>query len=94
MQMSIKQAGEQTGLSADTLRYYERLGLLGDEAHNAGRQRRYTPDDIAQLRFVRRAQAMDFSLDEIGQLLLTTCAPKYTHSPKPKWPPSRNVSKP
>ncbi len=69
MGLSIRQAGRETGLSPDTLRYYERIGLLGPVARNNGGQRRYTKQDIARLRFVRRAQAMDFSLEEIGQLL-------------------------
>ena len=63
-------AAEQTGLSPDTLRYYERIGLLGPVGRNAGGQRRYRGADIARLHFVRRAQAMDFSLEEIGQLLV------------------------
>lgn len=70
MNLSIRQAGQETGLSHDTLRYYERIGLLGPVARNAGGQRRYSATDIARLRFVRRAQAMDFSLEEIGQLLM------------------------
>lgn len=69
MGLSIGEASARTGLSADTLRYYERIGLLGRIARNGGGQRRYSANDIARLRFVRRAQAMDFSLDEIGQLL-------------------------
>ena len=69
MELSIRQAGQQTGLSHDTLRYYERIGLLGRIARNSGGQRRYQTADLARLRFVKRAQAMDFSLDEIGQLL-------------------------
>jgi len=69
MGLSIRQAGQQTGLSPDTLRYYERIGLLGPVARNSGGQRRYGETDLARLRFVRRAQAMDFSLEEIGQLL-------------------------
>lgn len=69
MQLSIRQAGQETGLSHDTLRYYERIGLLGPVARNAGGQRRYQAADIARLRFVKRAQAMDFSLEEIGELL-------------------------
>lgn len=66
---SISETSATTGLSPDTLRYYERIGLLAQVARNAGGQRRYALDDIARLRFIRRAQAMDFSLDEIGQLL-------------------------
>ena len=69
MDLSIRQAARETGLSNDTLRYYERIGLLGPVARNNGGQRRYRDTDIARLRFVKRAQAMDFSLEEIGQLL-------------------------
>lgn len=67
--LSIRDAGAETGLSADTLRYYEKIGLLGPVRRNAGGQRRYVAADIARLHFVRRAQAMDFSLEEIAQLL-------------------------
>ena len=66
---SISQTSATTGLSPDTLRYYERIGLLSQVARNAGGQRRYVAEDIARLRFIRRAQAMDFSLEEIAQLL-------------------------
>ena len=69
MNLSISEAGQATGLSKDTLRYYERIGLLGPVARNSGGQRRYDGGDIARLRFVKRAQAMDFSLQEIGLLL-------------------------
>lgn len=70
MALTIGQASQATGLSVDTLRYYERIGLLGAIARNSGGQRRYLDKDIARLRFVRRAQSMDFSLDEIAQLLV------------------------
>ena len=69
MGVGISDAVAQTGLSADTLRFYERIGLLGPVARNAGGQRRYGAPDIERLHFVKRAQAMDFSLEEIGQLL-------------------------
>ncbi len=69
MGLRIGDACAATGLSADTLRFYERIGLLDRVPRNAGGQRRYRAGDIARLRFVQRAQAMDFSLEEIGQLL-------------------------
>lgn len=69
MSLSIGQIGEQTGLSADTLRYYERIGLLPNVARNDGGQRRYSEKDLGRLKFIRRAQAMDFSLQEISDLL-------------------------
>ena len=56
-------------LSADTLRYYEKIGLLALVARNAAGVRLYTDEDISRLRFIRRAQKMNFSLAEIGELL-------------------------
>lgn len=67
--LSIGEASDRVGLTPDTLRYYERIGLLVHVARNTGGQRRYDSDDLARMQFIRRAQAMDFSLDEIGQLL-------------------------
>ena len=69
MALSIGDVSEHTGLSADTLRYYERIGLLPSVQRNAGGQRRYSDNDLGRLRFIRRAQSMDFSLDEISGLL-------------------------
>lgn len=67
--MSIGEAARATGLSADTLRYYERIGLLPRIARDPGGRRRYDKDDLSRLRFIQRAQRCDFSLDEIRQLL-------------------------
>jgi DNA-binding transcriptional MerR regulator len=57
------------GLSSDTLRYYEKIGLLGTIGRSAGGSRFYTRYDVSRLRFIQRAKEMNFSLDEIGQLL-------------------------
>lgn len=57
------------GLSADTLRYYERIGLLPKVARNAAGIRFYNDQDISRLKFVQRAQQMDFTLAEIAELL-------------------------
>jgi DNA-binding transcriptional MerR regulator len=65
---TIGALGKETGHSADTLRYYEKIGLLQAVARING-QRRYSERHLEQLRFIRRAQAMDFSLSEIAQLL-------------------------
>lgn len=56
------------GLSADTLRYYEKLGLI-KPGRSATGLRFYTGRDLSSLRFIRRAKSMNFSLDEIAQLL-------------------------
>lgn len=69
MAYSIGQTAARAELSIDTLRYYERIGLLRNIARNAGGQRQYSDADLHRLRFIRRAQAMNFSLEEIAQLL-------------------------
>ena len=58
-----------TGVSADTLRYYEKIGLLKNIYRNDGGLRLYSDRDISQLNFIKRAQRMNFSLEEIRDLL-------------------------
>ncbi len=69
--MSVYRIGEvagRTGLSVDTLRYYEKLGLLRVE-RTAGGARLYSERDLSRIGFIQRAKAMNFSLEEIAQLL-------------------------
>ena len=65
----ISEIGELLDLSADTLRYYEKIGLLKDVSRSAGGARLYTDKDLSRLRFIRRAQSMNFSLAEVANLL-------------------------
>jgi len=58
-----------TGHSADTLRYYEKYGLIPPVARNTSGVRQYNQKDISRLKFIKRAQAMNFSLAEIKDLL-------------------------
>ena len=60
---------KETGLTADTLRYYEKIGLLKKVSRNAAGVRLYRDRDLSRLRFIQRAKTMNFSLDEIDQLL-------------------------
>lgn len=69
MARTIGEVAAETGLSADTLRYYEKINLLPGPGRTAGGQRIYRDQDIARLRFIRRAQSVGFSLDDIGKLL-------------------------
>lgn len=62
-------------LSVDTLRYYERIGLLPKIARNPGGIRFYNDADLSRLRFIQRAQQMNFTLAEIGELLAMRAAP-------------------
>ena len=74
-QYKIGDVSELTGLSADTLRYYERIGLLKNVPRTAGGARRYSEDNLVSLRFIQRAQKMNFSLAEISQLVQMRDAP-------------------
>ena len=65
----ISDVSKLTGMSADTLRYYEKFGLLPGIARNASGIRQYDDKDISRLKFIKRAQRMNFSLDEIKKLL-------------------------
>ena len=56
-------------VSIETVRYYQRRGLLHQPARPPGGVRRYANVDVDQLRFIRRAQAMGFTLAEIRNLL-------------------------
>ncbi len=60
---------ELLGLSADTLRYYEKSGVLPRIARTESGIRQYDNADISRLRFIQRAQKMNFSLAEIRDLL-------------------------
>jgi len=77
--MSTYRIGEvvkKVNLSADTLRYYEKIGLLPPVARNTAGVRIYDDQDLSRLGFIRRAQAMNFSLAEIGQLLEMRASPQ------------------
>ena len=68
-QYKISDVTNETGLTADTLRYYEKIGLLKKINRSAAGIRLYSDMDFSRLRFIQRAKTMKFSLDEISQLL-------------------------
>ena len=65
---TIARLAEAAGVGVETVRYYQRRGLL-DVPARAGSVRRYGEEDARRLRFIRRAQAAGFTLDEIGELI-------------------------
>ncbi len=69
MNNQIGKVSESLGLSKDSLRYYEKIGLLPSVARNAAGLRIYDAKDVSRLNFIKRAQRMKFSLAEISQLL-------------------------
>jgi Hg(II)-responsive transcriptional regulator len=67
--MWIGEAAEQAGVNVQTLRYYERRGLLPRTPRRASGYREYAADTVRIVRFVKRAQELGFSLDEVEELL-------------------------
>ena len=57
------------GVGVETVRYYQRRGLLPEPARPPGEVRRYGDQDLKRLRFIRSAQAAGFTLAEIGELI-------------------------
>jgi MerR family transcriptional regulator, Zn(II)-responsive regulator of zntA len=67
--LRIGELATESGLSRDTLRYYERLGLLAPALRTAGNFRAYEPTALDRLRFIKTAQSHGLSLREIRELL-------------------------
>src|SRR3979411_927969 len=67
--LGIGQLAKRGGVGIDTVRYYERNGLLAPRTRLASGYRRYGDIELARLRFIRRAQGLGFTLKEIKQLL-------------------------
>lgn len=64
----IGELSRQTGCNIETIRYYERIGLMPAPPRK-GRYRSYGGEDVARLSFVRRARELGFTLDEVRALL-------------------------
>lgn len=66
--MTISRLADSAGVHVETVRYYQRRGLLREPARPSGGVRHYEATDVRRLQFIRRAQAMGFSLEEIAEL--------------------------
>jgi DNA-binding transcriptional MerR regulator len=67
--LKIGQVAEQTGVAVGTLRYYENLGLLAPDQRSESGYRYYTPEAVRQVRFIKKAQTLQFSLADIQKIL-------------------------
>jgi MerR family mercuric resistance operon transcriptional regulator len=75
MQLTIGKLAQAGGVGVETIRYYQRRGLLATPARSGGDGwgggvRRYGEDELRSLKFIRAAQASGFTLDEISELLV------------------------
>ena len=67
--LRIGEVAEASGVGVETLRFYERRGLLGRPRRTASNYRLYDEEVLERLAFIRRAQAIGFSLDEIQTII-------------------------
>lgn len=68
-ELTIGKLADAAGVNVETIRYYQRRGLLDEPAKPLGGHRRYPVDMVKRLRFIKRAQALGFTLSEVGGLL-------------------------
>lgn len=69
MAWTIGNLGKATGTKVETIRYYERIGLLAQPDRSEGNYRVYGRETLDRLSFIRRARALGFSLDQVRALL-------------------------
>ena len=67
--LAIGQLAKQAGVNIDTIRYYEKIGLLSPAKRKESGYRQYLDDAVLRIRFIRHAKDLGFSLDEISELL-------------------------
>jgi MerR family mercuric resistance operon transcriptional regulator len=67
--LTIGRVARETGVGIETLRFYEREGLVPEPARRPSGYREYPPAIIRRIQFIRRAKALGFSLREIAELL-------------------------
>jgi len=67
--VTIGDLGKLTETKIETIRYYERIGLLPSPARTSGNYRVYSKDQVGRLSFVRRARDLGFTIEEIRELL-------------------------
>ena len=67
--LTVGQLARKVGLGVETIRFYERRGLIEDPPRRPSGYRQYPPEAVDRLRFVRNAKTLGFTLDEIRELL-------------------------
>jgi Cu(I)-responsive transcriptional regulator len=67
--LAIGELGRRTGTKVETIRYYERIGLLAAPLRTAANYRAYGPEHLSRLSFIRRSRDLGFSLEQVRALL-------------------------
>jgi MerR family mercuric resistance operon transcriptional regulator len=66
---TIGTLGRAAGVHVETVRYYQRIGLIAEPPRPPGGVRHYAPESVERIRFIKRAQRLGFTLHEIAELL-------------------------
>jgi len=74
--LTTGETAERAGVNVQTVRYYERRGLLPEPPRTSGGFRQYKPEHVDRIRFIKRAQELGFTLDEAGELLDLRATPE------------------
>lgn len=74
--LTIGQVAKEAGVGVETLRYYEREGLVKEPPRRASGYRQYSEDVVKRIHFIKRAQELGFSLKEIAELLALRVDPQ------------------
>jgi Hg(II)-responsive transcriptional regulator len=74
--LTIGKLAANAEVNVQTIRYYERRGLVPEPARNTAGYRRYSPDAVSRVRFIRAAKRVGFSLDDIEELLSYRASPR------------------
>ena len=74
--LTIGQLARQAEVNVETLRYYERRGLIPEPPRKESGYRQYPPDDLARIRFIKHAKELGFTLKEILDLLTLRVDPE------------------
>ena len=96
--LSIGQVGGATGTKVETIRYYERIGLLPKPDRTNGNYRSYASEHVHRLAFIRRARELGFSIEDVRELLdlaghRESPARESTKSPRGTWRRSKERSR-
>lgn len=73
--LTTGEVADQADVTVQTVRYYERRGLLPEPPRSSGGFRQYSPDHVDRIRFIKRAQELGFTLEEANELLQLRVTP-------------------
>jgi len=76
--LTIGQVAKRAGVGVETVRFYEREGLIAEPDRRPSGYRQYQPDAVQRIRFIRHAKELGFSLKEISELLSLRVDPDST----------------